>query len=175
MKQKWMFFWNSLAFSMIQWMLTIWSLIFLPFLNPVHTSGSSRFTYYWSLTWRILRVTLLAREMSEMVQSFEHSLSLSFFEIGMKTKLFQSCGHWWAFQICWHIECSTLTASSFRIWISSAGISSPPLALFIVMLLKAHWTLHSRMFGSRWVTTPSWLSKSLRLFCTVLCILATSS
>ena len=24
--------------------------------------------------------------------------------------------HCWAFQICWHIGCSTLTASSFRIW-----------------------------------------------------------
>ena len=28
----------------------------------------------------------------------------------MKTDLFQSCGHWWVFQICWHIECSTFTA-----------------------------------------------------------------
>ena len=32
----------------------------------------------------------------------------------MKTDLFQSCGHCWVFQICWHIECSTFTASSFR-------------------------------------------------------------
>ena len=31
-----------------------------------------------------------------------------------KTNLFQSCGHGWVFQICWHNECSTLTASSFR-------------------------------------------------------------
>ena len=29
----------------------------------------------------------------------------------MKTELFQSCGHCWVFQICWHIECSTSTAS----------------------------------------------------------------
>ena len=36
------------------------------------------------------------------------------FVIGMKTDLFQSCGHCWVFQICWHIECSTFTASSFR-------------------------------------------------------------
>ena len=28
-----MFFWDSLAFSMIQWMLAIWSLVPLPFLN----------------------------------------------------------------------------------------------------------------------------------------------
>ena len=44
----------------------------------------------------------------------------------MKTDLFQSCGHCWVFQICWHIECSTFTASSFRIWNSSTGIPSPP-------------------------------------------------
>ena len=45
-----MFFWNSLAFSMIQWMLAIWSLVPLPFLKPAWTSGSSWFTYFWSLT-----------------------------------------------------------------------------------------------------------------------------
>ena len=36
-----------------------------------------------------------------------------------------------------------------RIWNSSTGIPSPPLALFTVMLPKAHLTLHSRMSGSR--------------------------
>ena len=42
---------------------------------------------------------------------------------------------------------------------------SPPLALFVVMLLpKAHLTLHSRMSGSRWVSAPSWLSGSWRSF-----------
>ena len=82
----------------------------------------------------------------------------------MKTHLFQSCGHCWVFQICWHIACSSFTASSFRIWNSSTGISSPPLALFVVMLSKAHLTSHSRMSGSRWVITPLWLSGSWRSF-----------
>ena len=82
----------------------------------------------------------------------------------MKTDLFQSCSHCWVFQICWHIECSTLTASSFRIWNSSTGIPSPPLALSVVMLPKAHLTSHSRMSGSRGMLTPSWLSGSLRSF-----------
>jgi len=82
----------------------------------------------------------------------------------MKTDLFQSYGHCWVFQICWHIECSTFTASSFRIWNSSTGIPSPPLALFVVMLSKAHLTSHSTMSGSRWVITPSWLSGSWRSF-----------
>ena len=45
----------------------------------------------------------------------------------------------WLFQICWHIECSTLTASSFKIWNSSTGIPWPPLALFVVMLPNCFW------------------------------------
>ena len=75
----------------------------------------------------------------------------------MKTDLFQSCGHCWDFQICWHIEYSTFTASSFRIWHSSTGMPSPPLALFIEMLPKAHLTSLSRRSVSRLVITPLWL------------------
>ena len=51
-----------------------------------------------------------------------------------------------------------------RIWNSSTGIPSPPLALFVVMLSKAHLTSHSRMSDSRWMITPSWLSGSLISF-----------
>ena len=182
---------------MIQRMLTVWSLVPLPFLNPAWTSGSSQFMYCWSLTCRILSIALLAckmsarrrqwhptpiflpgeshgrrslvgcspwghksqtrlsdftftfhfhalekemathssvlvwripgmaepgglpsmglqsrtrlkwlsssssSKMSAIVQWFEHSLALPFFGIGMKTDLFQSCGHCWVFQICW--------------------------------------------------------------------------
>ena len=175
-KAEILFFWNFLVFAMIQRTLAIWSLVPLPFLKPAWTSGSSRFTYCWSLSWRILSITLLACEMSAIVRYFEHSLALPLFGIEMKTDLFQSCGYCWVFQIWWHIEWSTFTASSFRIWNSSTGIPSLLLALFVVMLPKAHLTSHSRMSGSRWVITPSWLSWSWNLFCTVLlCILATSS
>ena len=45
---------------MIQQMIAIFSLVLLPFLKPAWTSGSSRFTYCWSLAWRILSITLLA-------------------------------------------------------------------------------------------------------------------
>ena len=90
-----------------------------------------------------------------------HCLSLG---LEWKLTFFQSCGHCWVFQTCWHIECSTFTASSFRIWNSSTGMPSPPLALFVVMLPKAHLTSHSRMSGSRWVITPLWLSGSWRSF-----------
>ena len=82
----------------------------------------------------------------------------------MKTDLFQSCGHCWVFQICCHIKCSTFAVPSYRMWNSSTGIPSPSLALFIVMLPKAHLASHSRMSGSTWVITPSWLSGSWRSF-----------
>ena len=80
---------------------------------------------------------------------------------GVKTNRFQSCGHCWVSQSCWHIECSTLAASSYRIWNGSAVILSPPLALFIVILPKGHLTSHSRLSGSRWVIISSWLSRPL--------------
>ena len=157
-----MFLWNSLALLMIQWMLAIWSLVHLPFLNPPCISGSSWFTYRWSLAWRTLSITLLVIwvQLSSSLNIVWHCLSL----IGMKTDLFQSCGHCCVFHICWHIECSTFTASSFRIWISSTEIPSHPLALFVVMFSKAHLTSDSRMSGSRWVITPLWLSGLWRSF-----------
>ena len=155
-----MFFWNSLAFSVIQQMLAIWSLVPLPFLNPAWTSGISRFTYCWSLAWGILSIMVLACEMS----AIEHSLVLPFFGVGMKTDLFQSCGHCWVFQICWHIECSTFIGSFFRILNNSAGNPSPPLALFVVMRPKAQLTSQSRVSSSRWVIIPWWLPGSLRPF-----------
>ena len=70
----------------------------------------------------------------------------------MKADFFQSCGQCWVFHVCWHIECSTLTASAFRILNSSAGIPSPPLALFVVMPPTAHLTSHSGMSACRWET-----------------------
>ena len=62
-------FWNSLAFYMIKWMLTISSLVPLLFLNRASTSDSSWFTYYWSLAWRILSITLLACERVQLCGS----------------------------------------------------------------------------------------------------------
>ena len=45
------------------------------------------------LAWRIFSITLLTCEMSIIVWWFEHSLTLPFFVIRMKTDIFQSCGH----------------------------------------------------------------------------------
>ena len=39
------FFFNSLAFSMIQWILAILSLVSLLFLNPAYKTGGSQFTH----------------------------------------------------------------------------------------------------------------------------------
>ena len=124
------------------------------------------FSFHCLLLWQsqgILSQTLHLQNECNCVVIWTF-LALPFFGTGMKTDLFQSCGHCWDFQICWHIECSTFTASSFRIWNSSAGMPPSPLALFIAILPKAHLTSHFRMSGSEWVTTPLWLSRSLRSF-----------
>ena len=139
-------------------------------------SGSSAFSKTSLNIWNFTVHILLKPDL----ENFEHHFAsvwdecnyvvvwtffgIAFFGIGMKTDLFQSCSNGWVFQICWYIECSTFTASSFRIWNSSVGIPSPPLALFIVMLPKAHLTSHSKVSGSRLVITPSWLSGSWRSF-----------
>ena len=110
-------------------MLAIWSLVPLPFLNPAWTSGSSLFTllkpglenfeHYFASVWDECNF--------DVVWTY---LALHFFGIGMKTDLFQSCGHCWVFQICWHIECSTFTASSFTAmwlegWNSQSQLQDP--------------------------------------------------
>ena len=156
------------CFSMIQQMLAIWSLVPLPFLNPACISGvlSSRsveaelggFWHYFARMWNECNC---ADVQAGFRKGRGKRSTNPFFGIGMKTDLFQSCGHCWVFQICWHIECSTFTASSFRIWNNSIGIPPPPLALLVVMLPKTHLTSHSRLSGSRSVITPSWLSGSL--------------
>ena len=97
-------------------------------------SGSSAFTKSSLNVWNLLPHILLKLSL----ETFEHyftsmwdecncAVVWTFFGIGMKTGLFQCCGHCWVFQVCWDIECRSFTASSFRIWKSSAGIPSPPL------------------------------------------------
>ena len=159
-----MFFWNSLPFLIIQRMLAIWSLVSLPFLNPTWTSGSSWFTYCLP-----------------GLENFEHYFASVWDECNCEVvcTFFGIAFLWdwnenWTFPIqepllsfpnfFWHSECNTYTASSSMIWNNSPGIPSPPLTLFVLMLPKAHLVLHSRMSGSRWVITPSWLSGSWRSF-----------
>ena len=170
-----MFFWNSCFFhdpvdvgnlisgfsAFSKTSLNIWKFMVLALLEP----GLENFEHYFTSVWDECNCVV--------VWAF---FGIAFLWDWNENWLFQSCGHCWVFQICWYIECSTFTASSFRIWNNSTGIPSPLLALFVVMLSKAHLTSHSRMSGSRSVITPSWLSGSWNLFCTALpCILAVSS
>ena len=108
---------GSSAFSKSS--LNIWKFLVHILLKP----GLGNFEYYFASMWDECTCAVV----------------WTFFGIGMKTDLFQPCVHCWVFQICWHTECSISTASIFeRIGNSSAGIPSPPLALFIVRLPKAH-------------------------------------
>ena len=125
------FFWNSLAFSMFQWMLALWSLVPL----------SSKSSLY---IWKFLVHVVLKPDL----ENFEHYFAsvwaechcvvlwtfsgIAFLWYWNEKWAFPACGHCWVFQLCWHIECSTLTASPFRIWNSLTGIPSPPLTLFVV-------------------------------------------
>ena len=167
---EWCIILNFFAFSMIQQMLAIWFLVHLPFLNLACTSWSYQFTYFAGLPWKILSIILLACDMSAIVLYFEHPFALS--SVGLEWKLIFSSPAVTAafFQICGHIECNTLTTSSFEILNSSTGIPSAPLALSVVTL-PAHLTSYSRISGSRWVITPLWLSGSLRtLFVLFFCV-----
>ena len=145
-------------------MLAIWSLVPLPFLEPAWTSvrkfmvhvllkpGLENFEHYFTSVW----------------DEYNCAVVWALFGIAILWDWNENC----PFPVLWpllsfpnlHIECSTFTASSFRIWNSSTGIPSPPLALFVVMLPKAHLTSHSRVTDSRWVITPLWLSGSWRSF-----------
>ena len=140
--------------------MALWDLIPLPFLS----------LYIWKFSvHKLLKSSLKDFEHNLASMWNEHNcmvvwtfLALPFFGIEMKTDLFQSCDHWWVFQICWPIECSTFTAPSFRISNSPAGIPSPPLASFVILLPKNYPTSHFRMSCSRRVTSSSWLSEWLR-------------
>ena len=143
-------------------MLRIWSLVLLPLQYPACTSGSSQFMYCWSMTWRILNINL--KERVQVYSSLNILSHCPSFELKWTHSFSSPVATGEFFLICWYIRCSTLTATSFRILISSSEISSPPLALFVISFAKAHLTSHYRMFGSRWVLTPSWLSVSWRSF-----------
>ena len=156
-----------------------WGLLF--FCDPTDAgnliSGSSAFSKTSLNIWKFTVQILLKPHL----ENFEHyftsmwdecncAVVWSFFGIAFlwdwnENWLYQSCGHCWVFQICCILwKCSTFRASSFRIWNSSTGIPSPPLAMIIGRLPKAHLTSHSRMSDSRWVNTHTWLSGSWRFF-----------
>ena len=107
------FFWNSVAFSMSQRMLAIWSLVPLPFLNSAWTSGNSQFTYGWSLAWRSLSITLLACEMSAIVRSSNFIIILlgTFFVVKKIRWQTAACG---LHRLCFNIRLQRSSFSSTR-------------------------------------------------------------
>ena len=118
-------------------------------------SGSSAFSKTSLNMWKFTVHVLLKPGLENIKHPFTRvwdecncSVVWTFFGIAFlwnwnENHIFQSYGHCWVFQICWYIECSTFTISPFRSWKDSTGIPSPPLALFVVMLPKAHLTSHS--------------------------------
>ena len=101
--------------------LNIWKLMVHVLLKP----GLENFEHYFASMWDECNCMV--------VWAF---FGIAFLRDWNENWLFQSCGHCWDFHICWHIECSTFTASSFRIWNSSTGtnyLCSPEflLGLFI--------------------------------------------
>ena len=162
-----MFFWNSVAFPMIQWMLTIWSLVPLPFLNPacniskfmVHIllkpgleNFEDYFTSMWdecncAVVWTIFGIAFLWNWNENWpfpvlwpLLSFPNLLA--YWVQHFHSIIFQDLK-----QLYWN----SITPTSF---VRSDACSSS----------DAHLTSHSRMSGSRWVITSSWLSGSWRSF-----------
>ena len=106
-------------------------------------------------------------EMSATVHWLAHSLVLLFLGIGMKIDLFQFCGHFWVFQICWHMNAKSWWHPPLGIWVVLLEFHHIHLALLTAVLLRDHLPLHSRMSGFGWLTTPQQVSSSLIYFYTV--------
>ena len=96
---------GSSAFSKTS--LNIWKSTVQVLLKP----GLGNFEHYFISMWDECNCVV--------VWAF---FGVAFLWDGLKTDLFYSCDHCWVFQICWHTECSTLTASSFRILKSSGHL-----------------------------------------------------
>ena len=102
-------------------------------------SGSSAFSKSSLNIWKFMVHVLLKPGLENFEQYFASVwdecncvvvwalFGIAFLWDWNKNWTFQSRGRCWVFQICWHSECSTFTASSFRIWNSSTGIPSVPL------------------------------------------------
>ena len=136
---------GSSAFS--KYSLNIWKFPVQVPLKP-HLEN---FQHYFATTW----------DESDSLNILWHCLSL-----GLDWILIFSCCVTYAefSQFVYILSAAHSQQHLLRICNSSAGIWSLPLALFIVMLPKAHLTSHSRMSGSRWVITPLWLCGPLRSF-----------
>ena len=165
-----MFFYTFLPFSVIHWMLVTWFLVPLPFLPDLNT-------------WKFLVHAIL----KPRLEDFEYNLSSMGNELSCPVvwTFFSTVllGNWdedWTFPVLWPLLGfpnlpaywgQHFTASFFfffKILNSFVGIPSLPLSFLAAVLPKTHLTSDSRMSGSEWEPTPSWLSRTLKPLCTVL-------
>jgi len=166
--------WSGTPISLIipqhsQW---CWSRCFsgIPFFfyDPANVgnliSGSSASSKPSLYIWKFLVHVLLKPSLKDFEHNFtsmwnEHNCTIvwTFFGIALLWDWNEN----WPFPILWPLlSLPNLLAYwvhhfhsiVFRILNSSAGILTPPLALFVMMLLKARLTSHSRMPSSRWMT-----------------------
>ena len=123
-----MFFWNSCFFNdptdvgnlisgssaFSKSSLNIWKFT----IHILLKSGLENFEHYFTSVWDECN--------GAIVWTF---FDIAFLWIGMKTDLFQSCGHYCVFQICWHIECilSFSSVQSFtHVWLCDPTECSTP-------------------------------------------------
>ena len=59
-------------------MLAVWSLVPLPFLNPTFTSGSSQFTYCWSLKVKVKSLSRVRLFVTPWTVAYRAPLSMGF-------------------------------------------------------------------------------------------------
>ena len=122
---------------MIQKMLVISSLFPMPFLNPACTFGSSKFTYCWSLSLKDFEhyLTSIRNEHNCIVAWM--SFSIAFIWDWNRKLTFSIPGATAEFSKFVCVLGSALKQHHLlRFLNSSAGITSPPLILFMEMLLK---------------------------------------
>ena len=124
-------------------------------------SGSSAFSNSSLNIWKFMVHVLL----KPCLENFEHYFASVWDEYNcvLVRALFGMAFLWywnenWPFPVLWPLVCFPNLFTCwvqhfhyiiFSIWNSSTGIPSPLLALFVVMLPKAHFVLHSRLSGSR--------------------------
>ena len=89
--------------------LNIWKFMVHVLLKP----GFENFEHYFTSVWDECNCVV--------IWAF---FGIAFLRDWMKMDIFQFCGHCWVFQICWHIECSTFTASSFSFAFSFSSFHS---------------------------------------------------
>ena len=145
---------------MIQWMLAIWSLV------PLSLQNTACIKYIWKFSVHVL--------LKPSLKDFEYTLASMWNECNcIVIWTFFGIFFLWHFPVLWPLLSfpnqlpywvEHFDSFIFRIWNSSAEIPSLRLTLLVINLPEAHLTSHSRLSCSRWVTTLSWLSGSLRPF-----------